>query len=291
MVVKNVKIYVLGEDYAGYNSPFLSQHGLSFLIKIEDESEKIKNILFDVGTYAKPILFNMKLLHLDPQEIDAIILSHSHVDHTGGVVEMVKAIQKNPIPIFAHPHIFKTSFALDPEFSLANSLTESIKKDVERSGGRWILSSDPIRLIEGVSTLGEIKKEEQLEFEKTPTIKLYYIEDGRLVEDRVEDEIGLYIETRKGLIIVSGCSHPGIVSMIKKAIHLSGVNKVYAVIGGFHLIDANEDRINKTIAHLKKLGVERIYTGHCTGFKAEYRLSEEFGERFERLHAGKVIEI
>jgi 7,8-dihydropterin-6-yl-methyl-4-(beta-D-ribofuranosyl)aminobenzene 5'-phosphate synthase len=79
--------------------------------------------------------------------------------------------------------------------------------------------------------------------------------------------------------------------MVKKAINISGVNKVYAVIGGFHLIEADNERIVTTIKALKKLGVKKIYTGHCTGFKAENMFIEEFKEDFDRIHAGKVISL
>jgi len=287
--VDELKVYTLAEDYAGYNSPFWAQHGISFLVEVKINDIK-RRILFDTGSYAEPILFNMKLLNIDPKTIDMIILSHSHFDHTGGLLGIMKRINKE-IPIFAHPNIFKVSFAIEPEFMYAGipPLRGGSKEEIERLGGVWILSKDPIHLMPGVFTLGEITKEEKAEFEKKVTIGLYRLEKGRVIPDSVEDEIGLAVNTRKGLVIIVGCSHPGIVSMIQKAIKISGINKVYAVIGGFHLIDAEDKRIQRTVSAFKEIGVKKVYTGHCTGLRAEKVFADEFGKDFEKLHSGKII--
>ena len=287
--VDKLKVYTLAEDYAGYNSPFWAQHGVSFLVEVESNDAK-RRILFDTASYAEPILFNMKLLNINPKTIDMIILSHNHFDHTGGLLGIMKEINKE-IPVFAHSNIFKVSFATDPEFLYVGipPLRGGSKEEIEKLGGTWILSRDPIHLMPGVFTLGEITKEEKVEFEKKVTIGLYKLEKGRLVPDEVEDEIGLAINTKKGLIVIGGCSHPGIVSMVQKATKISGIDQVYAVIGGFHLVDAEDERIQNTVNALKKMGVKKVYTGHCTGLKAENMFANEFGKDFEKLHSGKVM--
>jgi len=180
---------------------------------------------------------------------------------------------------------------MDPEFRYAGipPLRGGSKEEIEKLGGTWILSRDPIHLMPGVFTLGEITKEEKVEFEKKVTIGLYKLEKGRLVPDEVEDEIGLAINTKKGLIVIGGCSHPGIVSMAQKATKISRIDQVYAVIGGFHLVDAEDERIQNTVNALKKMGVKKVYTGHCTGLKAESMFANEFGKDFEKLHSGKVM--
>ncbi|NJF24273.1 MBL fold metallo-hydrolase [Thermococcus sp. Bubb.Bath] len=289
--VDNARVYVLADDYAGYNSPFWAQHGVSFLIDARS-GETRRRILFDTASYAEPILFNMKLLRLDPSEIDAIVLSHSHFDHTGGLLGIIEEI-KREVPVFAHPEIFKVSFVMDPEFVYAGipPLRGGTKEKIEELGGIWVLSRDPIKIMPGVFTLGEVPVEERVDFEKETSVGLYKLEDGRIVKDDVNDEVGLAINTRKGLVVVGGCSHPGIVSMAQKAREISGVESVHAVVGGFHLIDANEERIQKTVVALKGIGVKKVYAGHCTGLKAEALFASEFGEDFEKLHAGKVIEL
>lgn len=277
------KIYVLAEDYVGYNSPFWAQHGISFLIEKDGE-----RILFDTATYAEPILFNMDKLGIDPKSIDMIVLSHNHLDHTGGIHELVKRIGKE-IPIFAHPKIFKMSFALEGGFFYVG-IHPRLREEVEKLGGVWVLSEDPIEIAKGVFTTGEIRDEEKLDFERYPTISLYKIESGKLLKDSVEDEIGLAIVDNSKLLLISGCSHPGIVSMLKKAMDITGVKVLSAVIGGFHLIEASEERIRKTMATLKELGLSSVYTGHCTGFKAECLFADAFKEGFHKLHCGMIIE-
>lgn len=286
-----LRIYTLAEDYAGYNSPFLAQHGVSFLIEVEFDGNK-RRVLFDTASYADPILFNMEILGIDPKTVDMIILSHSHFDHTGGLLGIMKKINKE-IPIFAHPNIFKVSFAMEPEFMYAgiSPLRGGSKEEIEKLGGVWVLSRDTIKLMPGVFTLGEITKEEKVEFERSTTISLYKLENGKIGPDDIEDEMGLAINTKKGLVVIGGCAHPGIISMVKKAVELSEITKVHAVIGGFHLIEADNERIQKTVEALKELGVKRVFTGHCTGLEAEALFAREFGKNFEKLHSGKVIEI
>ena len=287
--IDELKIYTLAEDYSGYSSPFWAQHGICFLVRVKFGETK-KQILFDTASYVEPILFNMKIFGIDPKTIDMIGLSHSHFDHTGGLLGIMKEINKE-IPIFAHPNIFKVSFATEPEFMYAGipPLRGGSKEEIKKLGGEWILSKDPIRLAPGIFTLGEIKKEEKVDFEKEVTIGLYKLENGKVLPDEIEDEIGLGINTKKGLIVIGACSHPGIVSMAKKAIKISKVDRVYAVIGGFHLIDADDQRIQHTVKELKNIGVKKVYTGHCTGLRAEAMFLKEFGEDFEKLHSGKIM--
>ncbi len=288
--VDMIRIYVLAEDYAGYNSPFWAQHGISFLIEVKLNGVR-RRILFDTASYSEPILFNMRILGINPKTIDMIVLSHNHFDHTGGLLGIMKEIDRK-VPIFAHPNIFKVSFAIEPEFTYAGPpLGKRTREEAERLGGTWILSRDPVYLMPGVFTLGEIKEEEKVDFERETTTSLYKLKDGKIMKDSVEDEIGLGITTKKGLVIISGCSHPGIVSMMHKAIKISG-HETYAVIGGFHLINADKERIQNTVKILKDLGVRKIYTGHCTGLKAESIFLEEYGVRgFRKLHSGMVIDL
>ena len=289
--IESLKIYVLAEDYSGYNSYFLAQHGISFLLETESNGKKLR-ILFDTATYPEPIFFNMKILNIDPKTINMIVLSHSHFDHTGGLMGIMKKIKKE-VPIFAHPDIFKKSFIVEPEFQYIGipDRGSNFKENIEKLGGVWILSKDPIQLSSGIFTLGEIVKPDRVNFEKNIGISIQKLEGEHIVQDEVEDEIGLGIVVKDELVVIGGCSHPGIISMIQKAVKISGINKISAVIGGFHLIDSNIQRIIDTVDAFKQLGVRKLYTGHCTGLKAESMLMEEFGERFEKLHSGQIIVI
>ncbi|WP_148882197.1 MBL fold metallo-hydrolase [Thermococcus aciditolerans] len=274
-----MRIYVLVEDYSGYESPFLAQHGVSFLIE-----KAGKGILFDTGQSAEPILHNMKLLGLDPSShVDYIFLSHCHYDHTGGLLGILKAIGRR-VPVIAHPSIFRRHFVMKPY--LRDVGIPFRREEVEELADLY-LAPKPLEIIEGIYSTGEVCNRENFE---QGHIGVYTLRDGQIMEDTIMDDMSLVAKTSEGLVIVSGCSHAGIVSIVKGAIRLTGERRVRAVIGGFHLIDASDERIERTVREFKELGVEEVYTGHCTGLRAEAAFLEAYGERFHKLHSGMVME-
>jgi 7,8-dihydropterin-6-yl-methyl-4-(beta-D-ribofuranosyl)aminobenzene 5'-phosphate synthase len=283
--VDQVSLFVLAEDHAGYDSLFWAQFGTSFLLSCKTNNVK-KNILFDAAISAEPILHNMNLLGLDPKkDIDMIAISHCHFDHTAGLVGMLKEIGKQNIPIIAHPGIFRTVVEMESYIWSIGLTSENSRIRIEEEGGKWLLTKEPVKLVPGVMTSGEIERN----FEKKVTLDSYNLENGSLVRDEILDDTSLYLNTNEGLVVVSSCSHAGIVNIVKQGIKLTGKERVKAVIGGFHLIDADEERIKRTVNALKDLGVEKIYTGHCTGLKAEAVFLDSFGDKFEELYSGKVL--
>ena len=275
-----MKIFVLLDDYSGYESPFYAQHGASYLIQING-----KNILFDTGQEGAPILHNMSLLSIDPCNIDFIFLSHCHYDHTGGLLDIIMKIGKK-IPLIAHPHIFRRNFVMDPYLREVGILYS--RENIEQYTYLYLTKS-PIMISKNVYSTGEIA--DRLDFEKN-RLKLFTInKDGELEIDDMIDDISLAIKTESGLVVISGCSHAGIASIVRHSMKITGVDKVRAVVGGFHLINADANKVNETIKWFDKLKVEEIYTGHCTGLKAEAIMQKHFGNRFHKLHSGMVIEL
>ena len=284
--VKSINVYVLADDYAGYSSLFIAQHGASYLVEVENSNGNICRIIFDTATYGELVLRNMGLLNIDPKIVDAIILSHCHYDHTRGLIEVVKSIGKDDLPIIAHPMIFRPHFILKPKM-IHVGMPKGYREEAEEHGARWILVNKPTEIAENIMITGEVER--RVNFEKTPTIKLYTLSNGALVPDELIDDMSLVISTPEGLVIVTGCSHAGIINILKKAMKITGNKSIKAVIGGLHLIDADEDRIRKTIEYLVRLNVKELYVGHCTGFKAECELLRAFAEKFKKLHAGMKI--
>ncbi len=273
-----MRITVLVEDYSGYESPFLAQHGVSFLVE-----KGGKRILFDTGQSAEPVLHNMGLLGIEPGSIDYVFLSHCHYDHTGGLLGILKAIGKR-IPVIAHPEIFKKHFVTRPYL---RSVGIPFRRAEIEELADLCLTPKPLEIVEGVRSTGEVRNRE--EFERGH-LGVYTIREGQVQEDTIMDDMSLVVESADGLVIVSGCSHAGIVSIVKHAIRLTGEKRVKAVIGGFHLIDASEERIERTVREFLELGVEEVYTGHCTGLRAEAAFLQAYGERFHKLHSGMVID-
>jgi 7,8-dihydropterin-6-yl-methyl-4-(beta-D-ribofuranosyl)aminobenzene 5'-phosphate synthase len=282
--VESATVYTLLDDYSGYDPSFYGQHGLSFLIDVIAGSAR-KRILFDTGQSGKPILYNMGKMGLNPKHIDMVFLSHCHYDHTGGLIEMLRAIDET-VTVIAHPSIFRRNLK---EQNFRHVGVYDSKEEIEKYGAKWILDSHPRKLMDGVITTGEIPIGERVDFERETTSSLYTIVDGKLVQDDMLDDVSIAIKTGESLVVVSGCSHAGIVSIVKRSMQVTGSDRIKAVVGGYHLIDAKRERIEQTVKNLEDLRVEKIYTGHCTGIKAECSLLSEFGVNFEKLHSGKVM--
>ncbi|HEC88359.1 MAG TPA: MBL fold metallo-hydrolase [Thermoplasmata archaeon] len=280
-------MYTLLEDYAGYNTSFYAQHGLSFLIEVESEGIK-KRVLFDTGQSAEPILHNMEILGIDPKTIDMVFLSHCHYDHTQGLVGILKEIKKTDIPIVAHPEIFRYHVVLAPYLRPIGMIEENTQEEIEKYGGKFFLTKAPLPLLNGLFSTGEIDIKE--DFEKEVEIELYTIEELEIRRDKMIDDMSLVLKLDDGIVVISGCSHAGIVSITKKAVEITKESNIKAIIGGFHLIDARKERIHETIKKLSEMNVEKIYAGHCTGLIAECEFRKVWKDNFEKLHSGKIIE-
>ena len=291
--VDRVVITILVEDNAGHMTSFWARQGISFLIEVV-VGDVTKRILFDTGQSVEPVIRNMEILGITPHMIDMIALSHCHYDHTGGLVGMLKQIEKENVPVLAHPDLFRPHFVADasePGHWLLRQIGmvgENTEENVKKYGGYLALVARPFEIMPGVLWTGEVER--VTDFEKSVTIAARTIKGGEVVDDQILDDTSLAINVKdEGLFVISGCSHAGIVNIVKQSMKLSQIERVRAVIGGFHLIGADEDRIMKTAKALKELGVEKVYAGHCTGFKGEAAIYNEFKDDFEKLHCGKVI--
>jgi 7,8-dihydropterin-6-yl-methyl-4-(beta-D-ribofuranosyl)aminobenzene 5'-phosphate synthase len=294
--VDSLTVYTLAEDYTGYDSLCWASFGISFLLRIESGGG-MKSVLFDTASDAEPVLHNMALLQLSPEEIDLIVLSHRHFDHTGGLAGIVREIGREDVPIIAHPNIFDATANAEPYMEPSRSRIyldvglsgENRKERVESSGGRWWTVRDPFPVAPGVITTGEIREEEKIAYEKNPRLNILDIKDGRAAQASVLDDISLCICIDDGLVIVTGCSHAGIVSIAKKAMRVTGIDRIISIIGGFHLCHADDDVIERTVRDLESMKIDRIYSGHCTGVNAENRLRQVLKDKFQRLHSGRII--
>jgi len=281
--VDRVKITALVVDDAGYDTELWGEFGLSLLVEAERQGAELR-LLVDTGLTSKPLLHNMKLLDVDPSKIEYIFLTHCHYDHTGGLGGVTEKTRKG-VEIVAHPEIFRRCYIIRENMRYIGVPERSSRSTVEANGGSWLLSREPFAFIPGVMTTGEVERVTSYE----PLENVHIEVDGEMVQDPELDDVSLIVNVAgRGLVIISGCSHAGIVNIMKQARRITGVEKIIGVIGGFHLRVANEEQLSKTV---DELGVaETVCAGHCTGFEAMKRISDRMGERFTLLQCGTVIE-
>lgn len=286
--LKRLKITVIAEDSVGYDTPYLGQHGISFLLTAEREGV-VKNILVDVAQDPAALIENINRMQIAISCIDAVVLTHCHYDHTRGVAKILRKIGGKDIPVIAHPDIFRTNFISDPYLRSIGIMDGDRREDIESSGGILYLTGNALEIMPGLISTGEVER--ITDFEEVG-MSLFTIENGQVKGDLMKDDISVVANVRgKGLVIVTGCSHAGIVNIIQQSIKLTGTNKIHGIIGGFHLVEASEERIQKTARALKKFNPDWVYAGHCTGFRAQVELYNIFKERFSPLHTGMIVEV
>ena len=266
----------------------LAEHGLSLLVKVQHGAEK-HTILFDTGYNSMGVLHNMAKLAVDPDEMEAIVLSHGHMDHTGSLHPILQKIS-NPIPLVVHPDAFLyPRFVEEKDGSRRRFPRTLVRKDLDRRNVELLESKTPTPILdETILVTGEVER--TTEFEKGMPNALIE-RDGNLEPDPIKDDQALVMHLKdKGLVVVSGCSHAGIVNTVRYAKKLTGVAKVHAILGGFHLSGAFFEKIvDKTIDELKALSPVVVVPMHCTGRKAMEQFSREFPSSFVLNSVGSKI--
>ncbi len=258
-----MKITVLNDNFAGKKCG--AEHGLSLLVEAD------KKVLYDAGP-SDIFLKNAQILGANLDDVDFVVLSHGHWDHGNGLKYL-----KNK-KLVCHPDCFiKRYRKKDGHYNGLQMTLEEAKKNFE-----LILSKGPYNISEKIIFLGEIPRTNGFEAKKTD-----FCREGKK-EDFIMDDSALAIKSEKGLIIVSGCSHAGICNIIEHAKKVSGMEKVYAVIGGFHLEAAGEATL-RTIDYFKKERIEKVYPSHCTELPALSRFYEAFN--VSQTHSGDIIEL
>jgi len=268
-----VDITTLIENTANYG--FLAEWGLSILVEVDGV-----RILMDTGLSFSAV-HNAHLMGIDLSTIDRIVLSHGHADHTGGLQEVLKI--RGEVEVIAHPDIWAAKHVRrDQERVRYNGIPFS-REELESRGARFKLTKEPVHITEHAMTTGEIPMVSGYEeIENNLLVK----EAGVLHPDPLADDLALIIDTDFGLVVILGCAHRGIVNTARHAQNLTGKELVYAAIGGTHLFRASEERLERTVADLREMGIQRLGVSHCTGFRASARLAQEFEDAFFLNNAG-----
>jgi len=253
-------------------------NGLSLLLKIRT-GEKYQHLLFDTGPDAGLAIKNAERMHLDLHEVDAIVLSHGHFDHYGGTRSALNAIGKKNLPVYIHPELLLPRAFGDKKnlIYVSDILTREI---IEENGGKIIESASPMLILNNTVLIsGEVKRATPYEVGLPDEHKLKGNE--WLCASDVIDERSIILKIKdKGLCVITGCGHTGVINATHHAINLTNENNIYFIMGGFHLASPEfTSRITPTIKDLKQLNPSYVITGHCTGRMTQALLSEAFCSR------------
>lgn len=257
----------------------IAEHGLSMLITVFKAEER-HTILFDTGYNDFSVLHNLAQLGKSLEDVEAIVLSHGHMDHTGSIDEILDRIS-HPVSLIVHPHAFQPRRYVEQsdrgKLAFPQTLTRS---RIEQSGANILESRSAASIAEGlILVTGEVER--VTSFEKGfPNAVME--KRGHLEPDPISDDQSLVMHLEgKGLVVVSGCAHSGIINTMSYCRKLTGIETIHAVLGGFHLTGpVFEPIIGRTISELKNIAPRIIVPMHCTGWKAINLLCEQFPEAF-----------
>ncbi len=273
-VLPNVDITVLVENMAG-NPSVLGEWGLAYLIKTGGH-----RILFDTGG-GQTLFGNARALGVDLSKIEAIVISHEHFDHTAGLEKTLDAC--GPVDLFIHPGAFATRYWKWGERVEKHGM--SMTRDQLNSRVRALHeTTNPAAVCEGVMVTGQIPR--LTDFEDTGLGRIAFLDVEMKTPDLILDDQAVFFRIPEGVVIVLGCAHAGVVNTIQYVSELTGAKKIYAVMGGTHLISASADRMQKTIAALRKFELQKIMLSHCTGVNAYAELAKAFPGRCSWPGAG-----
>jgi len=262
-----MKIYILVDNNTLIDRYFLGEPGVSYYI--EDENTKI---LFDTG-YSDIFIKNAMKMQLDLYDVDYIVISHGHLDHTWGLVPLmrlqteavIEGIAYKQPKFISHPDALKNKRIGDEEIGCIIS-EETIEQHYKMN-----LTKKPFWLTDRIVFLGEIERKN--DFEGKVPIGTYK-DNGIEKEDYVLDDSALVYQSSKGLVIITGCSHAGICNIVDYAKKVCGDDRILDIVGGFHLLNPNQRSLDQTVDYFSRLNISKVHACHCTDFNSKLELSK-----------------
>ena len=260
---------VLADNNTLTDRYFTGEPGLSFLLQTGG-----KKILFDTG-YSGAFLANAEKMGIDLGDLDVVVLSHGHLDHSGGLVTLVRLLTEATIEdmahripeLVAHPLCFYPK-EIPPLQNIGSILDEAeVRRQFPVNLSRW-----PVWITDDLVFLGEIPR--KFAFEQTdPGKRRIHLPDGRIEPDQLLDDSALVFRSDEGLVIITGCSHAGICNITEYAREVCGELRVVAIIGGLHLLTPSLPRLTKTGEYLRDFKLQALYACHCTSLSSKIALA------------------
>jgi 7,8-dihydropterin-6-yl-methyl-4-(beta-D-ribofuranosyl)aminobenzene 5'-phosphate synthase len=263
-----------------------AEHGLAYHVEAV-VAGRSHSFLFDFATDVHGVKRNLDLLEIDFKALQALALSHDHFDHQAALVDLLEAkrdeIPKG-IPFYVGERFFQGTYWRTPDGHVMDLLGLN-REDIERLAlVRIVEVRDPTPIVPGAFSTGRI--EQVTEYERIPSVFVVKKGNQFVQEDFIGEQAIVLNAKGKGLVVISGCAHRGIVNAVKQAQAMTGLEKVHAIIGGFHLTGAKPDVIQRTIADIKAIRPDYVVPAHCTGFEAIAAFARELPDQFILNTAG-----
>jgi 7,8-dihydropterin-6-yl-methyl-4-(beta-D-ribofuranosyl)aminobenzene 5'-phosphate synthase len=263
-----------------------AEHGLAYHVETAVDAQS-HSFLFDFGTDFQGIIRNLKLLNIDLKRIEALALSHDHFDHQAALVELLEANRADipqGIPFYVGEQFFVGTYFKSPGGNIV-SLLALKREDIEKSGLLKIVEvNSPTAIVQGAYLTGRIER--ITDYEQIPPVFVAKRGEQFVQEDFIGEQAVILNAKGKGLVVLSACAHRGIVNTVKHAQKITGIDKIHAVIGGFHLTGAKHEVIQKTISDIKAICPDYVVPTHCTGFEAISEFAREMPDQFILNTAG-----
>jgi 7,8-dihydropterin-6-yl-methyl-4-(beta-D-ribofuranosyl)aminobenzene 5'-phosphate synthase len=265
--VHSLRVLVLSTMLA---EPGIGEWGFAALVEVDGQ-----RILFDTGAHPDTVLRNARELNIDLASIQNVILSHNHADHTGGLLHLRRELAKENPAALSRAHVGTGIFLSRPRNTTEGNIMIKVKPDYEAMGGVFIEHNEPVELYPGVWLTGPVPRvfPERNWSTRGGSVKT----PAGLVEDTIPEDMSLVFDTDKGLVVLSGCGHAGVINTLEFARSRVRRSPVYAAIGGFHLFQLDDQKLAWTATKLREFGLRNLLGAHCTGIEAVYRLRQLAG--------------
>ncbi len=267
--VQSLRVQVLSTMLVGDSNKGIGEWGFAAIVEVDGQ-----RILFDTGARPDTVLKNVKEMGIDLSNVKDVILSHNHSDHTNGLMTLRREFAKTNPAALSRAHVGKGIFWNRPNASGDSNVMVKYKPEYETTGGQFIEYAEPKEILPGVWLTGPVPRTyPEKNWSGTGRMKS---PDG-LVEDTLPEDMSLVFVTDKGLVVLSGCGHAGIINTLEHARKAIKPAPIYAAIGGFHLFALNDEKLDWTAGKLKEFGLKNFLGAHCTGIEAVYRIRQQTG--------------
>ena len=261
-----VNITILSSNLADAHT--VGEWGFSALVEVDDRC-----ILFDAGLFPDTVLRNAKTLNVDLSCISDVVLSHFHADHTTGLLAILKHVRKTNPQAMQRIHVAEGIFlsrrsVSDPTNAELNKMI-GMRSQLEKAGVKFVEYAEPSEIVPGVWVTGPVPRvNNELNYPQSMRVRM----DGEWVEDYVPESQGLTVVTANGPIVLLGCGHSGAVNLLEHVQKHIQNEPIQALMGGMHLFAADDETLGWTADKLRKIGVQNLMAGHCTGIEPLFRL-------------------